>query len=146
MDFTQYIEHILSSGWIYSIHKDKVNGITGYHIKFYDQTFIFGTVSKDGAEYGERYHASFVYEIKEDKSMSVDFSNYMDTIFSTRSYSAKMIELLYKKVSKMEKRRDSLGDDGRSVEDLEVEMISAAKIEDYERAAELKKIIDKKNE
>ena len=78
--------------------------------------------------------------------MSVDFSNYMDTIFSTRSYSAKMIELLYKKVSKMEKRRDSLGDDGRSVEDLEVEMISAAKIEDYERAAELKKIIDKKNE
>jgi len=122
-----------------------VKGVTGYYIKFYDQTFIFGTINKSSD--GKAFDPTFIcnYE-KKDLPMCERFVGYMDEVFECRRYPLSLMSSVYKKVTSIEKKRLSKKLHKRTSKDLMVEMLDAAKVEDYEVAASIKKIIDKRDE
>lgn len=134
--YKKEIEEIKSQDWIHKVYEEKLQGLVGYFIQFIDGSFIIGNIKKTRFEYTFVKNIAYIG----DGSHSELFVNFVDVCFDGQLARASFMEALHKEFNpKVDKPIEKM-----SKAEIEAEMLMAAKYEDFERAAVLKKKLEEK--
>jgi len=129
------IETLKDLEWIQKVYKEQVGGLVGYFIQFLDGSFIVGVIKKDRFEYTFVKKKSY---LSEEESNAELFVNFIEVEFDGEFAESSFLKSVYKSFG------SDRGIDDMSEKELKAEMGLAVKVEDFKKAALIKKKLEEK--
>jgi hypothetical protein len=138
--YSEDIHSIKDMEWIQKVYKESVQGLVGYFIQFLDGSFIVGRIKENSYEYGYIKKNSYISSRESNESQAELFVNFINVKFDGELATDSFFKALHEEFDS--EREKSIDDMSKS--ELNLEMIQAAKEENFERASLLKKKLEEK--